>query len=147
MRMNSTNRKTLPFLKGVLHRREGFIYSSSLRMSIAGVAIFMLLITIPLAVHAAEPLVQCGNSPDDLCGWGDLIVTLQRILNFVLLYIALPIGVIIIIVGGANMIFSFGNEAKFKKGRQMVTGVAIGVGITFVAWLVVETILTVFFKL
>lgn len=106
------------------------------------------LFSLPLGAWAqggvSNGIVQCGRD-GGVCGWQDLLITIQRLLDFVLLYIAIPIATIVIIVGGFTMIFSFGNEGKFKKGRQMITGVAVGFVITFCAWILVKTLIAIFF--
>jgi len=111
----------------------------------------VLLAVLPTVMYAQTTtaptggIIQCGREPGDVCGWDDLLITIQRLLDFVLLYIAIPIATIVIIAGGFTMIFSLGSEAKFKKGRQMITGVAVGFVITFCAWLIVRTLIAIFF--
>ncbi len=114
-------------------------------------AIFSLaafLLAAPAITNAA--LIECGTGDPnaggyDVCGWDDLLTTVDRLVQYAIFYFAIPIGVIVIIVGGFRMILSAGNEASFKKGRQMIQSVGIGLAITFGAWLIVKTILFVFF--
>ncbi|OGM90544.1 hypothetical protein A2755_03235 [Candidatus Wolfebacteria bacterium RIFCSPHIGHO2_01_FULL_48_22] len=123
----------------------GYIFSA---------AIFLLILSfifIPLLVNAqttTDGLIRCGtpDDPNGVCGWDDLLDTLKRVMDFVLVYIAIPVAVIVVIIGGFQMIFSFGNEAKFASGRKMITSVAVGLAMTFGAWLIVKTLLAIFFN-
>lgn len=118
-------------------------------LAIYSFVIFFALVSIPIVARAQEGgIIQCGNPGDahPVCGWSDLIETLNRLIGYVILYVAIPVSVIVIIVGGITMIFSAGNESKFKRGKEMVQGVAIGLAITFGAWIIVQTIINIFFS-
>lgn len=64
----------------------------------------------------------------------------DRIIQFGLFYIALPVGVIWIIVGGFLMMTSAGNESRFSKGKDYIRSVIIALLIAFGAWLIVDTL-------
>lgn len=51
------------------------------------------------------------------------------------------IGFISFVVGGIQMITSFGNPEKFKKGMQLMVGAIIGLTIVFSAYLIVKFVL------
>lgn len=100
----------------------------------------ILLFFISANAFAQEPLVQCGNAPDDPCTWDDLMALIQTVFDFGLKYVAIPIAVIMIAWGGITMAISAGNESKFKQGRDIITATAIGLVIIFAAWLIINTV-------
>jgi hypothetical protein len=107
--------------------------------------IFTFAFVAVLPAIAQEPIVQCGNGVDDICDYSDVESTVSRMVNFALLYVAVPASVIVIIWGGFEMIFSAGNESKFKAGRQKIQNVAIALLIAFGAWIIVQTVLDLLF--
>lgn len=109
------------------------------------IALFFILV-FPFVAHG-QGLVPCGNGGDSPpCTYADLVKLVQNVVSFALTYIAIPIVSIIIVVGGIRMAISAGDEAKFKAGRKMITGAAVGLVITFGAWLLINTVLS-FLKL
>lgn len=90
---------------------------------------------------AILPLVTCGNPPQDACTYSDLELLVGKIFDFALTYIAIPVAVAMIVWGGVQMAISAGDEGKFKRGKQIITAAAVGLVITFSAWLIVTTVL------
>lgn len=120
--------------------KVNYIMKKILKILFITIAISFLLYS---NVYAA--LVQCGNSVDNPCTYNDLIVLAKNIMNFALYDIALPLSVLLIVWGGIVILSSNGDESKIKKGRAIITSTMIGIGITFGAWLIVHTVIVVFF--
>jgi type IV secretory pathway VirB2 component (pilin) len=93
----------------------------------------------PFVANAA--FVICGNTSDNPCTYDALVTMIQAIVSFVLTDVAAPIAIIVIVWGGIQMAISAGNEGKFKEGRKKITAAAVGLVITFGAWLLINTIL------
>lgn len=111
------------------------------------ITLLLPLLTLPAYAQDSEGLIRCGNSndPNDICTYSDLVETIDRVVQAALLYIAIPAAVIIIIVGGFNILTSGGDEGKVKTGRTMIQAAAIGLAMAFGAWLIVETVLSILF--
>lgn len=86
-------------------------------------------------------LVPCGGTGQEPCNYNDFWTLLNNVLNFGITYIVIPILVILIIVGGFQMMTAAGNETQFKKGQDMIKGVVWGFAFAFLAWAVVKTVL------
>ncbi len=94
----------------------------------------------PLAASAA--LVQCTISGPDsaLCGFCQLLATLQATLNFIL-GLAFLGAVILIAVNGIKMYFTGGNPGKVKEAFQNIIKVVVGLVIMISAWVIINTIM------
>ncbi len=109
--------------------------------------LILSFLVVPIAFAQDEGIVRCGNTddPSDICTYQDLVETVNRVVESALLYIAIPAAVIVIIIGGFNILTSAGSEDKVKTGRTMIQAAAIGLAMAFGAWLIVETILQVLY--
>ncbi len=97
-------------------------------------------------VARAEGLVPCGGPGEPNCTFGHLVEMVDKIVQFALFNIAIPIAVVVVVIGGVTIMTSGGNESKIAKGKQMMTGTFVGLLIAFGAWLIVETVINVFFQ-
>ncbi len=75
------------------------------------------------------------------CGFGHLMVLVNKVINFILFALALPIAAIMFAYAGFLLLFSGGESGKKTKAKEIFTSVAIGVIIAVIAWLAVELIL------
>lgn len=76
----------------------------------------------------------CNPLPDT-----DIQGLIVRIVNYLMGFIAI-ISVIMIIVGGYQMVFSAGNEEGFKKGRQTMTYAVLGLVLAIMAYSIVAIV-------
>jgi hypothetical protein len=121
----------------------------------AAVIIVTGLVVLPAAVFALEPLVQCGNEIDSnnpnvsqFCKYSDLIGPgglVDRVVQFALFFIAMPAAVAVTIYGGFLLLTSGGDEGRISKGKSVIKAVAWGLAISFGAFLIVRTVLTLLF--
>jgi hypothetical protein len=95
-------------------------------------------------------IVPCGRMRDDPttiefencpCRLCHFLILGDKIIDFILFKIILPLAVLIIVVGGIMFLTAGGIPEKISKAKKLMTTVAIGVLIIFAAWLIVNTIL------
>jgi len=95
-------------------------------------------------------LVPCGKAvagPDESpevttpCQFCHFFVMFGGLVNFLIFGITIPAAVLLLVIGGAMMIFASGQPGLIKKGNDIIKSVAIGIVIIFAAYLVVGTFL------
>jgi hypothetical protein len=80
-------------------------------------------------------------APD--CNFNDLITLVNKVISFLLFYLATPLAGIIFAWAGFIYITSGGDTSKIKKAKTMLTNVLVGYVIALAAWLIVKTILNI----
>lgn len=119
----------------------------------------LLLVLAPLAARSAlTPIVQCGNeyptrevivdgerrleaNPDFTpCTLQDMFTTAGRLYQYVIFVIALPLAMILIIIGGVWILTSGGNPGRIQKGQGMIKMTLAALAIIFGAWLAINTL-------
>ncbi len=83
-------------------------------------------------------LVPC-DGPD--CGFPQILMLIQNVLNFLLKYLALPLAAIMFAYAGFELITSGGETEKRNKAKRIFINVAIGLFFIAGAFLIVKTIL------
>ena len=98
---------------------------------------FLLILALPAF---ALPLVPCGTEfvPCTPC---HLYMLADRIIDFILKGLALPILALAFLIGGVVWLTSSGNPAQIEKGKKILTSSVIGIFIAFGGWLIVDTII------
>lgn len=86
-----------------------------------------------------DPLLPPNSPTGKPCNIVAFINWIKSLIN-TLLIIVIPIGVIFIIYGAFVIMTAGGSEDKAKKGKDIITAAAIGVAISFGAWLLVTTV-------
>lgn len=102
---------------------------------------FIILISgllLPLSVVAG--LVPCTG--DQMCTFCDLLKLIRNIVNFIAFTLAPAVGGLMLLVGGIIVLTAGGDETKVKQGRGMITQTVIGLVIIYLAWLIVNTVIT-----
>lgn len=103
----------------------------------------VLLIISPLVVFALEwwPLVPCGTSENPLpCTLDCFYVMVDRIINFLLFIIAIPLSATAFMAAGILMVLG-GSEKSITLGKSILKYALIGLFIAFGAWLIIDLIL------
>lgn len=92
---------------------------------------------------ANAQIVQCGglNQPD--CGKEQLFVLFNTLVEFGLSIVVFLVA-IAIVFGGFLILTSAGNPEKVSRGRKAITSAIVGAVIVFSAWLIVNTLITIF---
>src|SRR3989338_4716466 len=106
-------------------------------MRIALIFLFLLVPSVSLA-----NLVPCDGPECQACHFVEMG---QRILNFFVM-IAVSIAVLMIAIGGLQMVVSGGNESKVNQAKGIMTNAIIGLVVVLAAWLIVDTIMKNFFR-
>ncbi len=101
--------------------------------------IFSLLTILAVSLPAqAITVLQTINNPCDVCAFAVLISNIKN----VAISLAVPIVVLMIIVGGVMIMVSAGNENLRTQGKKTLTGGIIGLIIVFTAWVIVAAVVT-----
>ncbi|MCK9351455.1 MAG: hypothetical protein WCT49_04105 [Candidatus Paceibacterota bacterium] len=86
-------------------------------------------------------LVQCGKGNDPMeCNFQAFIDLLQRIMNFLLFVLAVPLAAISFAWAGWLYLSAAGNEGNIKQAHEIFGTVALGLCIALAAWLIVHAI-------
>lgn len=116
-------------------------------MKILTVVIFCFLISafyFASFAFAADGLVPCGpGTSKPSCQFCDLLTLVEKIINFALYMIAIPLSVIFIIYGGFTIMTAGSSPERVKTGRSVIKAAVVGLLIALFAWMIVNTILTV----
>lgn len=107
---------------------------------------FMVLVTAPSRVYA-QPVGYKGVVPDEcqgsgaastctICHLGVLVINLT---NFLIKYIAAPLGVLLILAGGIVILTAGSSENRLKLGKTILSSALIGIIIIMLSWLAVDT--------
>ncbi len=111
------------------------------RLLISALIIFIFLPNIILA--ASQGLVPCvGGDPNAPggCNFCSILLLVKNVVNF-LLQIAVPVGVLVLMVGGFQMVTAAGNTTKVQEGQKLMTQAAVGFIIMLTGWLIVNTLI------
>ena len=76
----------------------------------------------------------------DPCSFCDGVRVAVNIINFIV-KIAIVIAAGLIVYGGAMVMISAGNSGRFGNGKKIITTAIWGLAITFMAWIIVDTVL------
>lgn len=80
--------------------------------------------------------------PDGSCTLCDGIKMLNGILNFIAFDLALPLGMLSILIAGVMYMFAGANPSWDGKAKNLLKTTAYGIALIFGAWLIINTILT-----
>lgn len=100
--------------------------------------IFLTVILQFLPTVALAQIVQCTDD----CGFDDLIILIDKVINFLLFNLSIPLSAILFAYAGFMLMTAGGNESKISGAKQIFGGVLWGLLIAFGAWIIVHTILT-----
>lgn len=114
-------------------------------------AFFVVAIALVVApaVTSAAPftgLVKCGATSSSMCTFADFFNSnnglIATIIDFILVWIIIPIAVISIAVAGFKMIIEGDKEKARTEAKDILISVFIGLFVAFAAWLIIKVILT-----
>src|SRR3989344_1456643 len=109
----------------------------------------LLLVLAPVLVNAQIILVPCGNAPGPTtfpcttnpCTINDFFALLNSIFNFIVYWIATPLAILMMTIGGIMLVISAGNPGLVSKGREILRWSAIGLVLVFCSWVIINFIL------
>jgi hypothetical protein len=89
-------------------------------------------------------LVPCGTTRNPaMCGFNDLMAMINKVINFILFVMAVPIAAIMFAYAGFMLVTSGGSSEKMSKAKSTFINVAIGLIIVAASWLMVHTVLNI----
>jgi len=106
-----------------------------------------LILVVPAFSFAAENpplpgLVPCDNSAAYPCDFTAFMTLINKVITFILFYMALPIAAIMIAYAGFLLITAAGGEQK-TKAKNIFFNAVIGLVIAAAAWLIIRTLLLI----
>ena len=101
--------------------------------------IFSIILLTPFYVFAAGPLLP-NCAPD--CKWQDFITLANNVLQF-MIYLAVIVSAVMFAYAGFLYLTSGGSADKVKKAHSVFWSVFVGIIITLVAWVAVDTLLNI----
>ena len=119
---------------------------------------FLAVLALPLVSSAAlgDPLVPCNNNtapitdpsgviiPPVPCNFNALMDLANNVVNFVLFGLALPICAIMFAYAGFLMLTAGASTENVGKAKKIFTNAALGLIIAAAAWLIINTIMSIF---
>jgi len=115
------------------------------------IAIFLSLILIPTLASAlcdtsGGGIVPCGQSDSNgkiacPCTLGHVFLIFSRIYDFLVKYIATPLAVLGLVIGGVLLLLSAGNPGLAKMGKDAIIASVIGLCLAYGSYLIIKTIL------
>ena len=118
-------------------------------------SLFLLVILIsgillPLSSYAQTlPAADCGQFVDGKlkeCGWNDLITLIKNAIDFIVLYLLVPLATISIAWSGFKIMISGDNASAKTIAKERLLKVVYGFAAILAAWLIVKTILSVILR-
>lgn len=86
------------------------------------------------------PVVVNGDCTN-CCGIGDFFVMLVDIYEFIVFYIATPLAVIALTIGGIFMMISVGNPKWLQAGKDIFWAAIIGLALVFGSYVIIDFVL------
>lgn len=103
--------------------------------------VFLIGLFLPL-ITLAQGIVPCGGTAQPECEFCHIFVLIQNIIDFVLIYLVLPIATLLLVIGGVMFLLYGENPQQAEQAKSLLTAVIIGLVIIFSAWLVVGLFFT-----
>ena len=107
------------------------------------ISFFLLLIFVLPVISFADGLVPCGGPGEPACDFNMLLTLINKVINFILFSLAVPIAAIMFAYAGILLLFSGGSTTQKDKAKKIFGGVALGLVIAAAAWLIVHVILSI----
>lgn len=88
-----------------------------------------------------DGLVPCSGIGADKCEFNELIDLINRVVNFLIVFIAFPIIAIVAAWAGFNLIISGGSTEKVSYAKSMLWKVVVGLVIALLCWAIIKLLL------
>lgn len=94
-------------------------------------------------------LVPCGNAKDaegniiNPCDFDYFLFMINKIVTFVLKYLAIPLAALSFAYAGFLLLFSGGQSSQRQKAKGIFMDTVIGLVLVAACWLIISTILSV----
>lgn len=105
----------------------------------AFVIVFMILIVPAISLAENTPLVQCYKD----CGFKEFMDLVNRVINFILFKMVIPIAAIMFAYAGFQIVTSGGSPGARTKAKDIFFNAVLGLVIAVAAFLIIRTILSI----
>lgn len=116
---------------------------NQLKFAITSIFVFMLLALPALSFAAQDPsllgLVTCKEK----CDFNDLMILINKVINFIIFSLALPIAAIMFAYAGFKLVTSGGDTGARQTAKTIFTNTLIGLVFVVAAWLIINTVLSI----
>jgi len=107
---------------------------------------FLTLIFVPVFAQAQGGILpECGGVGQDECGFNDLIILINNIIDELIKY-SIVVAAAVFSWAGFKMMTNPDNPGTRKESLDMIKKVFIGLAIVLSAWLITETLATALLK-
>lgn len=97
----------------------------------------------PLSNSPSLGLVQCGKTGQPGCTFNDIVTLINKVINFILVNLVIPIAAVMFFYAGFELITSGGSTEKRGTAKKVFTNAVIGLVIAVACWLIVKTLLSI----
>ena len=108
-------------------------------------ALVLGVITTPFMVGAAG-FVPCGGPTEASCTFDDLIIMINKLIQFALYGLVMPLAAVAFMWAGASLVLQQDKHHAWTEAKERFTDVFIGIAIIMAAFVVVKFILFTFLK-
>lgn len=120
-------------------------FSALMKPKIKIIFISFLLTFLLFANLTSAALVNCGGynpdrTPQAPCTIGNLIGTIQLVINFLLSW-AWLISILLIVISGFRMVFSAGNEERVSQARTSLSQAILGFIIILISFVMLNLVI------
>ncbi len=98
------------------------------------------LVLVPQLSLADDGLVQCGRGNSEMCTFADFISLLNRLMEFILYYIATPLAAILIIYAGMRMVIYASNSGEISAAKKIIYRAIGGLVLALAAYIIIKFI-------
>ena len=102
--------------------------------------VFMFICVLSVEAQTQQGIVPCSG-PD--CDFNKLIELVQRVIDFLLVGIAVPLAMILFAYAGALYLTAAGDTGQIERGHKMFMNVLLGLVFALAAWLVIKILVSV----
>lgn len=107
---------------------------------IISLSVFLILIIPVISFAVNTPLVTCYNN----CGFKELMDLINRIIQFILFDMVLPIAAIMFAYAGILLITAGGNTSSARtKAKDVFKSGVLGLGLALGAFIIIRTLLSI----
>lgn len=104
------------------------------------------IFTIPLVV-SAQLGIPCGSDTppaDHPCGFNDLLILVNNIIDFIIYYIAVPLAALGFMAVGARLVLMPNKEGEWTHAKGVFWDIGMGFGIILGAYVLIKMVLFAF---
>lgn len=108
----------------------------------AATILSLVVLLVPFSVMAQESIGTVCGGPD--CGFYDIIELANKIINFLLYKVSIPLVALGFMYAGARMVLYQKKEAEWTKTKEMFQDIAMGFGYMLGIYVLIKFVLSQF---